>query len=459
MKRAVNIVVALLILSKAYSQPLEDKIEFIFNLNGYTVDSTIADNAQSIRSLTDLINNIEHDSTLSLTSITVDSYASPDGDGRYNQKLSARRSQSLYNYLHDDLSVADSLITVNSRGVAWEHLREMVLASDMDNRDQVVDIIDNVPVETWRRINPSDRWQTLVDSRNKHLMDLACGEPYRYMLANFYPHLRSASVVTIYFKRQAVPVITRNIAMRAAEPAEMNLEIVAIPIVSEPVVSEPIMSKAVVSAPIEQTEEIPAVVDITPAPAPAPTPAPAPEQEKKPIRFALKTNLLFDALLAPNIELEVPIGNRWSVAGEWIFPWWVTKNNGYAFQLLSGQVEGRYWFGEREKVPQLTGWFAGLYAGGGLYDLQWKNNGYQGEFYIAAGLSGGYAHTINKKGNLRMEYSLGLGYLSTDYRYYEGQLNNEYLVWRHNGRYTWLGPTKAKVSLVWYFDWKRGGKR
>ncbi len=183
------------------------------------------------------------------------------------------------------------------------------------------------------------------------------------------------------------------------------------------------------------------------------------QTEQDSIKFALKTNLLYDLLLTPSFELEVPIGDRWSVAGEWIFPWWITRNNGNALQIMSGQVEGRYWFGDRNNKPQLTGWFAGFYAGGGLYDLQWKNNGYQGEFYIAAGFAGGYAHTINKSGSLRMEYSLGVGYLNTEYRYYEGMQNNEYLVWQHDGRYTWIGPTKAKVSLVWMINWRRGSKR
>ncbi len=171
--------------------------------------------------------------------------------------------------------------------------------------------------------------------------------------------------------------------------------------------------------------------------------------------FALKTNLLYDLVLVPNIKIEVPIGNNWSIAGDWMFPWWVTKDNGNALQILSGSIEGRYWFGPRENRPLLTGWFGGLYAGGGYYDLQRKNNGYQGEFYIAAGISAGYAHTINKSGNLRMEYTLGLGYLNTEYRYYEGKENNEFLVWQYDGRYTWIGPTKLEVSLVWMLNTKK----
>ncbi len=174
--------------------------------------------------------------------------------------------------------------------------------------------------------------------------------------------------------------------------------------------------------------------------------------------FALKTNMLFNAATLINVEVEVPIGERFSVSGDLTFPWWMSEDRRRAVQMLSGQIEGRYWFGDRKDRLQLTGWFAGLYAGGGLYDFRFKNNGYQGEFFIASGISGGYAHALNKRGTFRMEYSLGLGYLKTNYRYYEGVQENKYLVWQHDGNYTWVGPTKAKVSFVWLIN-KRGGKR
>ena len=186
------------------------------------------------------------------------------------------------------------------------------------------------------------------------------------------------------------------------------------------------------------------------------------EYERKPL-FAAKTNLLFDVATALNVELEVPIGKRWSVAGEWIFPWWLLEKKQYCLQVLSGNIEGKYWFGKREERLKLTGWFAGLYAGGGLYDIEWGKKGYQGEFFIAAGISGGFAHTINKKGNLRMEYTLGIGYLKTNYREYTpkyGFVDDEWhLIRKHNGRYAWFGPTRAKVSLVWMLDRKvkKGG--
>jgi hypothetical protein len=178
----------------------------------------------------------------------------------------------------------------------------------------------------------------------------------------------------------------------------------------------------------------------------------APGKSRRHPLFAVKTNLLFDAALMPNIELEVPIGKRWSLNGEYMFPWWLINDDRYCLQILMGGLEVRYRSGKRSGRDVLTGHFIGLYAGGGKYDLQWDKNGYQGEFFIAAGVSYGYAHSIAR--NLRLEYNIGIGMLRTDYRHYHSRDNHRTLLWQENGEYTWLGPTKLKISLVWLITGK-----
>ncbi len=175
--------------------------------------------------------------------------------------------------------------------------------------------------------------------------------------------------------------------------------------------------------------------------------------------LALKTNLLFDVALTPNVELEVPLGRRWSLNGEYMFPWWLLDDNKYCLEILSGGLEARYWLGNRRTRPSMTGHFLGLYAGGGKYDLQWKEQGYQGEFFIAAGISYGYTKKIAR--NLSLEFNIGIGMLRTDYRHYRAKDNYQTLHWQENGNYTWFGPTKVKISLVWLLNRKvrKGGGR
>jgi hypothetical protein len=168
--------------------------------------------------------------------------------------------------------------------------------------------------------------------------------------------------------------------------------------------------------------------------------------------FALKTNLLYDAASALNIGLEAPIGDKWSVVAEWVSPWWSSYDKQFYFQIMNANVEGRYWFGDRSKKLKLTGWFSGLSVGGGVYDILLdKQNGYQGEFQ-AYSVVGGYAHPIDKSGNLRLEYELGLGVLSTGYVKYWWDGFDYTLVAPspQSWRTTVFGPTKVQISLVYY---------
>lgn len=176
----------------------------------------------------------------------------------------------------------------------------------------------------------------------------------------------------------------------------------------------------------------------------------AEEEEKLPssswVILAVKNNVLYDLALAPNIELEFSIGKRWSLNTEYKCPWWLNQEHNFCYQLLSGGVEARCWLGNRKIRSRLTGHFLGVYAEGGAYDFQLKEEkGYRGKYYAATGLTYGYTHQIAK--HLALEFSLGVGYLETEYRKYTSYKGD--LIWTNSGRYHFIGPTKAKFSLVW----------
>ena len=108
----------------------------------------------------------------------------------------------------------------------------------------------------------------------------------------------------------------------------------------------------------------------------------------------------------------------------------------------------------------LTGWFAGVYGGVGYYDLEWHKKGSQGEVYLSTGVSAGYVKALTN--SLSLEFSLGVGYLQTDYKRYEAKkdvYDDWTLVHEYNGRYKWFGPTKAKISFIWYPYFKKSSKK
>ncbi len=405
----------------SYGQQYIQKAELFFGFGKASLNENFGDNQDNIAKLDSLINLIESNEKLKIQSITIDSYASPEGQRSLNIKLSERRSIAITNYLKERYGIADELITARNNGVAWDMLRYMVDTSQMAHKAAILKVLD-MPEEVWKRVNPSDRYLTLVDGRNHRLMLVAGGRPYKYMQKHFFAQLRSGSILTIAYGS-----------------------------IEQPPQEEPQRAEAeTVGATTQETQWQSGGGDVI-------IDSDLFTWEKEPL-LAVKTNLLFDALLMPNIEVEVPIGKEWSIAAEWVFPWWVTADNGNALQLLGGTLEGRYWLGDRTDKAVMTGWFVGAHISGGYYDFQLNDNGYQGE-YFGGGISAGFAHTINKSGTLRFEYALSAGFIYSDYRYYEGRDNNDYLLWQRNGDASWVGPTRAKVSLVWLWNTKKKVRR
>ncbi len=178
--------------------------------------------------------------------------------------------------------------------------------------------------------------------------------------------------------------------------------------------------------------------------------------------LAIKTNLLYDLLAFVNFEVEIPIERQWSLCTEMVLHWSCDDNEmadsrRNRVQVINGNLEGRYWWGDRELRPTLSGWFTGVYSSIASYDVERHGSGYQGDSLFSVGLTGGYAHSINRQGDLRLEYSLGVGYVGTYYHHYHAEFcsnNHWHAVVEKSGLYRWFGPTRLKVSLSWLIGCK-----
>ena len=394
-----------------------------------------------------------------IDSISIVAYASPEGRLVYNQWLSEKRAESMKRFLKVKYPAVDfSNLKTFAKGEDFEGLVEMVEADkSVPYRKEVLKILKNTKLH--------------VDARMKLLYKLRSGTPYRYIRKNILPWLRTATTCIIYYQPDY---------FAERETFERLLE--------EPLIVEQVGGGSLICGapkladcrplPYQLPREAEEQIVTTPVETPAtPEEQPAVSEQQQPAQtfvpiapterwrdhlVALKTNLLFDALAAVNVGLEIPVGNRFSIEGTWIFPWYLQREWNWCYQLLWGDVEGRLWLGERTRNNRLKGHFVGLYAGGGLYDFQWKStDGYQGEFFIAAGVGYGYSMALRNGWNL--EFELGIGYLQSDYRHYfhiTDADGREVLI-RDNvsGRFGYWGPTKAKVSLVVPIEWSVNSNR
>ena len=383
----------------ALSQENEHEFVFYFDNGKHSIN-----HPDSISNIAHLLDSLEHDSKAVISYVEINSYTSPEGGVQYNSGLSEKRAASIYDVIVENSTINPASIVVKSNGIAWDQLQHMIAKYDVPFKEEVIDILRECPEEEWGKVSKSDRWRTLLNSRNKELMELRGGVPYNYLREHVYPHLRLTNLVVIY--------CTQN-KMAAFED---TLKFDPIPVIPFSAVHN--MGRGATD-------------------------------RREPF-FAIKTNLLADVLTFANIEVEIPIKERWSISAEWMFPWWNTKDNRKYAQLLMGTIEAKYWFRTRKQTEVLTGHALGLHVSSGYYDFQWNKSGYQGEIVPMVGLSYSYAHKIGK--HLRLEHSIAFGVLNTKYRKYRPNQDYSEFIWSNDGRTLWVGPTKAEVSLVWLIN-------
>ena len=191
-----------------------------------------------------------------------------------------------------------------------------------------------------------------------------------------------------------------------------------------------------------------------------PDPVESAESAKKPFYMSLKTNLLYDLALVPNLGAEFYVGRGWSLGGTWMYAWWKNGHRHRFWRIYGGELDVRSYIGRRAAEKPLTGHHVGFYLQAGTYDFATGGTGYLCDFGYGAGLEYGYALPIGRR--LNLDFGIGFGYFGGEYETYEPA--DGHYVWRSTRRRHWFGPTRAEISLIWLIgagnrNEKKGGKR
>ena len=271
------------------------RVMIYFDANDAGVNSCYKSNNQAIATLDSLLSG--NLGTKYVTALNVKTFVSPDGNESYNRGLAARRNDSIKEFLqryNSDVSV--DKIHFFSEGEDWSEFRKLVASdSNLPDREEVLMLID---------YHKND-----IDKRKRLLRKLNRGIAYRYIVHNIFPELRR-SVITIVGE-------TSKLGKEAFEPVSSVFGL--------------FVSNQACEVDISETE------------------GPVKSQTV----LAVKNNLLYDLALAPNIEVEIPIGKRWSLNTEYKCPWWLNSKHDFCYQLLSGGMEGRCWLGNRQSTMEL----------------------------------------------------------------------------------------------------------
>ena len=401
------------LLANAYAASIQDSLRTtIYFRPGYSLlELSYRDNAANMKALTQGIQTIKGNPCVQLQHIRILSAASPEGNSALNKRVAKRRGERLRDYLKETLVLPDSIFTVSSAGEDWQGLAALIAKEKTPWRNKALQIIRHTP--EWVTRNGK-----VVDGRKRQLQNLDGGKAWKYMLDNHFYTLRTGAVVVCEVKTLA--------AESTPSAAEASLE-------------QARSEQARLESASQQS---------------------APQAPPGASYFALKSNLLYDALLVPNLSLEASIGSGWTLGAGGMLAWWSKDAKHRYWRIYGGDLEIRKYFGTLSKSKPLQGHHLGIYGDFLTYDFEFGAKGYQSKATYAAGIKYGYSHPIANR--LNLDFALGIGYLHSNYKTYVPR--DGCYVYQETKKRKWLGPTQAEISLVWLLgkgntNKKKGGKK
>lgn len=169
---------------------------------------------------------------------------------------------------------------------------------------------------------------------------------------------------------------------------------------------------------------------------------------------ALKTNLLYDAVLTPSVGVEVGLAPKWTFDLSGQLNAWKVSNHLWKQWVI--QPEARYWLCQR-----FAGHFFAAHALGGQYnfghiDLPFKFLGtdfrelkdYRRQgWMVGAGIGYGYSWILDRHWNIEAE--IGIGWIYTRYDTFRCADCGRKV--KSNTTHNYFGPTKAAVNIIYLF--------
>lgn len=375
-------------------------VRIYYRVNRTEIERNYMDNAYALNIIDQLFTNTSLEEK---DFIVITGGASPEGGLSNNQFLATERALSLKNYIKQKHpQIKDKQIVIRSDEEDWEGLTAMVKNdNEVPNREELLGILHSNLSRERQKVN---------------IKKLNGGKSYKYILTHILPYLRGSSTGAIYSKKEELLVRTDTVIIYRYDTVYIEKEVVRIDTVY----------------PERMTK-----------------------RGKGRFVMAVKTNLLYDAALLPNLAIEIPFGHNynWSAEIEGNWSWWNTNAGSYRYHRI--QMAGaslRRWFGNKTGRP-LNGWYVGAYTYGGTYDVRLftrKNSdkGQLSNWSYSGGLTAGYAMRIAKRFNL--EFGLSAGYFGGKYYKYDvSDCQGCTFPKRSTHNRNYLGPTKASVSLVW----------
>ena len=377
------------------------------------------------------LSQVLKDSSKELMQVWVCGSASPDGLWGYNHKLAQARADAAAAYLREVLNVPDSMIHKENLDEDWDHLYELVEASDIICKSQVLEIIRT---KSW-------------GARKTALQKLMNGQVWKILETDFFPQLRCVRFA-IYCKwDQTKPYLSR------LEPQVLRDTVVlteTVHLKDTLLLTETVHLRDTIY--VRDTVVVEKIVTLQPDPQPVTREQVYEEYREENLKkkgrdidwldqpvMAVKTNLVSDALAIPSLGLEFQLAKWLSLDVQGFYGFYNMLNPANRDMTAYGvSPELRFWI--RKNAVQ-KGSFIGLHGNCAVYSLTWRDginysNDPQNPAW-SAGITYGYTACLDRKAHWGLEFYIGAGYG----RYQQLQAQKEH-----------FGITKLGINLVYRFS-------
>ena len=348
--------------------------------------------------------------------IIINSSTSPEGPIDANERLAAKRQESMLEFLGSRVSLDGIRVKYSDKFTDFALMERLVREDGAMKPRHKAQVLEKICSDSPFSVNELKRTSA-----------------WEYLQGHILPLIRTALIVFVWD--------SGAVADESSASEEENL---AFDVPYEPVPETP-----------EEPEVAPADNGPEQGPETPETPT-APEVPEAPVTHEasgkgfmmfpviLKVNALALPLLAPNLGVEVQPLDHWSVSVPVYFTpinWWY---GGRKVRVLATQPEVRYWLRD-----DLSGVFFNVHGAVASFDIAPGGN-FRYQSGKAPLWDAGIGIGIKKNlGDTRwgLEAGLGLGYVKGKYDYYYVSDGSQ----AGNGGFDYFGPDQAFVSVTYRF--------
>lgn len=139
------------------------------------INPSFKGNAAELEKMHRFIEVVRNDPDATITGISIMGFASPEGKYASNLTLSENRAKALKEHIKAMCGFPETMFDVQGKGEDWQTLDSLISGSSMTEKYRILEII---------------RGTDVFDGRERKLMNLAGGEPYKRMMTDYFPRLR-----------------------------------------------------------------------------------------------------------------------------------------------------------------------------------------------------------------------------------------------------------------------------